>query len=360
MVAFGAGVGAQALRTQPPPQENSGAAAETIPVKTTRRVSGGTDAERLRAASGDAVASVAKSVIRIGPQAERLRRFLSLLEGVDAGNWEELTRIMAEETSENGRFQGQEWDLMMRRIGQIDGQRAAGVFAAKGEEESLRKVLAGWAQADLDGAWKWLENYKDERGRRDIWRGALIGLAEIDPALAMRKLESLPYEVKGGTIAFLVHPLIQAEGIDATTARIKEIYADYQAKDPASISGKEHEYVYAFFHNVCDIKRNAGYTPEKRMEALETLSGFPDLARRSPWLIERTVASAARDFPERTMEVVERMTVVDGQLLDDRGVDQAAKIWQEKDPGAFKQWLEKNRGTPMGDRAMSQLPGAGG
>jgi hypothetical protein len=303
---------------------------------------------------------MAKAVLRIGPQADRLRRFLALLDQVGASDWEQLLKTMADETSSHGRFQQQEWDLALRHVGLIDGARAAAVYAGKNDDESLRKVLAGWAQADPDAAWKFLETYKDEGGRRDVWRGALIGMAELDPNTAMSKLDSLPFEVKGGTISFLIAPMVQAEGIDATAARIKEIYADYQAKDPSTISAKEREYVYAFFHNVCDIKRNAGYTPEKRMEALELLAGFPDLAMRSPWLIPRTVASAAHDDPERTMSIVESMTVVNGELQDPTGVDETAKIWMEKDPAGFSAWIEKNRGKPSAERAATFLENSGG
>jgi hypothetical protein len=323
-----------------------------------QRSSTAIDAERLRSAVGDDVAAIAQPILRVGPQVDRLRRFLAMLDGLTPENWQKLLTTMAEETSKNGRFQQQEWDLTLRQAGRIDGARAAAVHAERGDDNSLRKVLAGWAQTDPEAAWKWLGTYKDEAGRRDVWRGALIGLAELDPNEAMRRLDSLPFEVKGGTISFLVSPMIQAEGIDATAERIKGIYADYKAKDSSSISAKEHEFVYAFFHNVCDIKRNAGYTPEKRMEALELLAGFPDLARRSPWLIPRTVASTPKDDPARTMELVQQMTVEDGELLNPEGVDQTAKVWLEKDPAGFREWIRTNRGNPAADHAAKYLPTA--
>lgn len=282
-----------------------------------------------------------------------------MLDGMTPDNWQKMLNAMADETSQYGRFQQQEWDLALRQAGRIDGARAAQVYAQKGDDETLRKILAGWAQTDPEGAWKWLAQYKDDRGRRDVWRGALIGMAELDPSEAMRRLDSLPFEVKGGTISFLVGPMVQAEGIDATADRIKQIYADYKAKDPSTISDKEREFVYAFFHNVCDIKRNAGYTPEKRMEALELLAGFPDLAMRSPWLIPRTVASAAKDDPQRTMEIVQRMTVSNGQLLESEGVDETAKVWIQKDRAGFEEWLRANRGNPAAERAADQLQQTG-
>jgi hypothetical protein len=318
------------------------------------RSSPANEAGRLRAAGQDDVASAIQPALRVGPQIDRLRRFIALLDGMTPENWQKMLGAMADETSHHGRFQQQEWDLALRQAGRIDGARAAQMYAEKGDDETLRKILAGWAQTDPEGAWKWLGQYKDVQGRRDVWRGALIGLAELDPAEAMRRLDSLPFEVKGGTISFLVGPMVQAEGIDATADRIKQIYADYKAKDPSTISDKEREFVYAFFHNVCDIKRNAGYTPEKRMEALELLAGFPDLARRSPWLIPRTVAAAAKDDPQRTMEIVQQMTLPDGALTSE-GVDETAKAWIQKDRAGFEAWLRANPGDPTADRAAAQL-----
>lgn len=315
------------------------------------------DGDRLRSAEGDAIPATVQPVIRVAPQIDRLRRFLPMLEGLTPDNWEKLLATMSDETSEFGRFQQQEWDLALRQIGRMDGARAAEIYAAKGNDDSLRKILAGWAQTDPEAAWKWVASYKDERGRRDVWRGALIGLAELNPDEAMRRLDSLPFEVKGGTISFLVSPMIQAEGIDATAERIKKIYAEYKAKPADSITPKEEEFVYAFFHNVCDIKRNAGYSPEKRMEALELLASFPDLARQSPWLIPRTVAATAKDDPARTMQVVEQMSMDDRGFVATEGVDVAAKAWVEKDPEGFKEWLKANLGKPIAQVAARHLPG---
>lgn len=313
------------------------------------------DAERLRNARIDEVAAAVRPVLTVGPKIDRLKRFLSMLDGMTPENWQEMLSAMSEETSRHGRFQQEEWDLALRQAGRLDGANAARIYAEKGQDESLRKVLAGWAQTDPEAAWKWLGQYKDEKGRRDVWRGALVGIAELDPTEAMRRLNSLPFEVKGGTISFLVGPMVQAEGIDATADRIKQIYADCKAKDPSTVSDKEKEFVYAFFHNVCDIKRNAGYSPEKRMEALELLAEFPDLAMSSPWLIPRTVTSAANDDPRRTMEIVEKMTVSDGTLLSSEGAIETAKVWIKKDPAGFEEWLRANPENPAAIE-VSKLP----
>lgn len=334
-----------------PPDEETNTRSRSKPTRAEPRGSAFSDAERLRSAGGDEVATAALPVLREGPPIDRLRRFLMMLDGMTADNWESLLKAMSDETSGHGRFQQLEWDLALRQAGRVDGPRAAARYAALNQDDSLRKVLAGWAQTDPDAAWAWIGQYKDERGRRDVWRGALIGIAETDPDEAMKRLDSLPFEVKGGTISFLVGPMIQAEGIDATAERIRDIYQEYSAKDPTTISAKEHEFVYAFFHNVCDIKRNAGYTPEKRMEALELLASFPDLARRSPWLIPRTVASAARDNPQRVMEIVSSLCATNEEVLHPEGVEQAARAWNEKDPAGFRDWIEANRGKPVADRA---------
>ncbi len=60
------------------------------------------------------------------------------------------------------------------------------------------------------------------------------------------------------------------------------------------------------------------------------------------------------------MEVVERMTVSNGQLKSTEGVDEVVKVWQEKDPQGLADWVTKHRGTPIGNRAASQAHPNGG
>jgi hypothetical protein len=58
------------------------------------------------------------------------------------------------------------------------------------------------------------------------------------------------------------------------------------------------------------------------------------------------------------MEIVEKLSFVDGRLLKMEGAGEVAKIWNSKDPAGFAEWLRKNEGKPFADH-LGKLEGLG-
>jgi hypothetical protein len=118
---------------------------------------------------------------------ERFAQLCELLRGVNAGNWREVMDAFTRQTAFEGRELGDEWKLMLQRVGAVAGEEAvidALQSTGANRDHRARNTLEGWIMADAATAVAWVKAQPQEA--QEILNGAVIyGLARLAPTQAL-------------------------------------------------------------------------------------------------------------------------------------------------------------------------------
>ena len=156
------------------------------------------------------------------------RRIMARMFDVDASNWEEVLDQFANITRDTGRTHAQWWGRMLIRVGQVAGEPALNSWLEKGlkeHETQAQAALYGWAMTDPKRAQDWFLNMGevDEGMRLGLLSWVVGGISLKNPELLTGFVALLPEEDQIRTVGHSVWNLMQAGGIERTSAWVDEI-----------------------------------------------------------------------------------------------------------------------------------------
>lgn len=173
-------------RLEPGTRELSAASAEATQSSQKRSVVGKNGKEGTGMRPAEARARVFQ-VLAEPNRVERFARLGELLGAVSAENWREVMDAFHRQTAFEGRELGDEWKLMLQRVGTIAREEAV-LDALQGTGSSrdhrARNTLEGWIMADAAAAVAWVKTQPAET--QEILNGAVVyGLARTSPIAAL-------------------------------------------------------------------------------------------------------------------------------------------------------------------------------
>jgi hypothetical protein len=139
------------------------------------------------ALSADDARALTFDLLREPNRLERLSQLCDVLRRVTPENWRGMLDAFTRQTAFEGREHGDEWKLLLQRIGAVAGADAViDALNTNGANrgDRARNTLEGWIMADRDVAVAWVETRSPEE--RAVLDGAVIhSLAGIAPMQAL-------------------------------------------------------------------------------------------------------------------------------------------------------------------------------
>jgi len=126
---------------------------------------------------------------------ERYRKVAEALAMMDADDAEDAISVFQQHHFDGRRFKREIRDLM-RRLGQIDGERALTDRRFEGpgkpDRSEWRYIMSGWATVEPEKAKAWLEKQEDGDFKNRMMKGLIEGMAQGDVDRAAEYMNSLP------------------------------------------------------------------------------------------------------------------------------------------------------------------------
>lgn len=123
---------------------------------------------------------------------KRMSTLCKLLDSVSRDNWRGMLDAFAQQTISEGRLHGEEWNLVLERIGEVAGEVAVEDALESGKPSELaraKSILIGWSANEPEMALAWFRTHKFERPvheEQEPLMGALLtGLARSAPHLSL-------------------------------------------------------------------------------------------------------------------------------------------------------------------------------
>ena len=258
------------------------------------------------------------------------RQYLTLLQDLtteDAPGMMALFREMAQ----RGHAVGDYDRLFWLRWAEVDGAAASAAMFARDKrfpETALSNLaISTWAKYEPEAASAWLLGQEDIPLREGMTNGLLEGMAEYDPAFAMRFLESakLSTRQRAHGYAQIARQHHLQQGLDAVGQWYEEQAAGGRDVDPI-------------------IEATTGvYARAPFAEALgwaDSLEGSSDHAARTR---NQLHARLAHDRPDGLIAYLGGESGAEALAGVVPLTESAVSRWIQTNPGAMASWLEKNR-----------------
>ncbi|HEY3789131.1 MAG TPA: hypothetical protein VGL71_09760 [Urbifossiella sp.] len=311
-----------------------------------------------------------RSALSDSDELARQGRISALLANMTASNWPSIMHGFATATLQDGRKNDSEWEMAMKRIGQVAGADGMNYYFQEGVKErnmaASGQCLKGFATAHPDEARSWYTQLPDGVEKSQL-RGALVvGLTESAPGKARDFVEALPPQERIGSVGDLVIGTIQSAGYGAANQLLA--HAADLAKDGDAANA---EYASAIFKTYSDRVFQISaqhHSPETACRWLDDNLGKPYV---TPGVVAKAAANYANEDPARALDWLEASVASrgDASLLqagaqglvarwnDEAGIatwlnnhptdqlyDPLAQSYARriagKDPDAARQWIE--------------------
>lgn len=278
---------------------------------------------------------------------DRLLEFGGLLKGLSGENWREVLGVFVEQNKLYGMQHPAEWDLFVKRAGEIVGREAVDHFAETGVLNDAKTSLESWASKDPAGAFAWLEEDANRKMRPQILGAAIRGVAQQRPDMAIDLLETLDVGDRGKYSRHLVPIFVQALGIEETS-----VLLDGVLERSVALGEERSEYVSTLFNQLAWRYLNNARVQGEWSVAVEMITPHA----RMPYLNPAYVGEFVRGFA--TEDPVGALNWVGGLYEGEPdAVPNGVGYWsimdewsKEQGIGAVNDWMSQNVEHPHFDR----------
>ncbi|RYD18687.1 MAG: hypothetical protein EOP88_21705 [Verrucomicrobiaceae bacterium] len=303
----------------------------------------------IRSAAPDQVGKITRQVLTIPDPVESQRLLSECLLNMTHENWRDIVSSFRKTSNETGRDPADQWKLAVYRSGQIAGQDAVEIYiqnGLKGNTQALWHGLHGWSTKDAPSALRWLRKMEAEGHPipNDSYTAIIAGSARVDPAAAMRFLDSVPPDKKKDCATHLVWNVIQNSGTDGL-----DLVLDYASKldtsDPANtrLAGNLFDKVTEKLLWQGDHARDIG----QASVVVERLARYG----QDPTTITRRALEKYRSYPvDSKLSFLQTVSAAPhSSELNLPSLSSAVMrtVKSEEDRNAVQQWIAKNPGSPL-------------
>ncbi|MBC8096644.1 MAG: hypothetical protein H7Y43_12615 [Akkermansiaceae bacterium] len=275
----------------------------------------------------------------------RMRQLCELLAQLTPENWRGAIDGFAVQTKTEGRWQVDEWNLMIERVGEVAGAEALAEALQTGNASDLfraRKLLTGFAAGDAKAAMAWYREQPPER-QQLLLNDLLAGLGRSDAKQAMALILDQPRETWEPNATSIISGAIQTGGFRAADDLFAAIRHSPNAPDPLKSK---------VLYDLIKWQMTTGVEPAKLMDWLD-----PYLAMAGPNAVKETVTLAAKADPVKALAWLDQRAsrMVPPQSSSAYAI--VAGIMQAQAPQQFATWMNANADHPHRD-VMAQTAAA--
>ncbi len=164
----------------------------------------------------------------------RMRRLCELLAQLSPESWRGAVDAFTVQTNTEGRWQIDEWHLMIERVGEVAGVEALGEAIRLGKASDIyraQRVLTGFASADPKGAMEWFKKQPPEL-RPQFFNSLLAGLGRSDGKTAIALILDQPRDTWEPGAARIIEGAMQSGGFRAGEELFEFIKSRSDVPDP--------------------------------------------------------------------------------------------------------------------------------
>ncbi len=269
-----------------------------------------------------------------------MQRLCELLTQLSSENWRGAVDAFAVQTATEGRWQLEEWHLMIERVGEVAGADALGEAIRLGKASDIyraQKILTGFASAEPKAAVEWFHNQAPEL-RPQLLNSLLAGLGRSDASAAIALIFDQPQQIWEPGAAQIVEAATQTGGFRAGEEIFESIRGRADVPDP--LKGKIlYELVQKKITTGSDVPKLLGWLepyveilgPNAMKETL-TYTAKADATKALAWVEVRAGRMQSPQVPLA-------YGIVGGNL-------------QSQNPAEFAGWLAANPDHPQRDQMI--------
>ena len=270
----------------------------------------------------------------------RMRQLCDLLAHITRDNWREVKSAFSIQTREEGRWQPNEWRLMIERVGEVAGAEAlaeAMEAANPSDQNRARDILIGFAAGDPKAAVEWFQA-QPAGTQQQFFNQLLSGLGRSDPSRALALLNDQPHPLWETNVPAIIDGAIQLGGFRA----VEDLYASIRDRADVPSPGKG-----MIFY---EMARRQVTIATDRKDPTRTLDWFDRyLAVTGPGATKEIIACAAKADASKTLVWLEGRA--DRMPSDQLPAAYAtvAKMSQAQGPEQFAAWMNVHPLHPQHD-----------
>jgi len=297
------------------------------------------------ALSADQARALTFELLREPNGLERLSQLCNVLRRVTRENWRGMLDAFTRQTAFEGREHGDEWKLLLQRIGAVaEAEAVIDALNANGpnREHRARNTLEGWVAANPDAALAWVKTRSPED--RAVLDGAVIySLAGIAPVQA---LELALAQKDAGTREWALTELSKMAVQHGGFRQGEELLGAVMHRLDIDEAAKRR-----IFMELTQKRITMARVREQPMDALQWFDGYlsGEGSPAGPTAVGQLVATAAASDPSAALQWLdaraERLTPA--QVLP--AYTAALQSVYQKAPEQFTAWLGANENHPAHD-----------
>ena len=295
------------------------------------------------ALSADDARALTFELLREPNRLERLSQFCDVLRRVTPENWRGMLDAFKRQTAFEGREHGDEWKLLLQRIGAVaEADAVLDALNSNGANrgDRARNTLEGWIMANPDAAVAWVKTRSPEE--RAVLDGAVIhSLAGIAPLQALElALAQRDAGVREWAISELSKVAVQHGGF----RQGEELLGAVMNRPDVDEATKRR-----IFMELAQKRITMARVREEPMAALQWLDGYLS-GEESPagaTAVGQLVATAAASDPSAALQWLDaradRFTHAQAVLA----YNAALQAVYQSAPEQFTSWLSANQNHPV-------------
>lgn len=294
--------------------------------------------------SPEQVRTVTFDLLREPNRVERLSRLCELLRSVTPENWREIMDAFMRQTAFEGREHGEEWKLLMQRIGEVagpDGILDALNSNGANRDHRARNTLEGWTMADPDAALAWLKAQSPEH-QQILNPAILYGLARSAPEQALDfAIAQGDTEIRNNAIPDIVNGAVQQGGF----RKGEDLLASVMNRSDISQAVKDK-----IFYELSRKRITMARLRNEPMGSLQWLDSYiGEKSPAGPAAVGQLVASAASSDPSATMQWLDQRAERLNPVQTIPAYTAALQGVYKQSPQQFTAWLGANPMHPAHD-----------
>ncbi len=268
---------------------------------------------------------------------ERLRQLCEMLTAITPENWREVKNAFGVQTRTEGRWQVNEWNLMLERVGEVAGPAAIQDAFEEGTpsaESRARPLMIGFASAHPKAALDWFDGQPTEIQQR-LFNHLVSGVGRSQPEQALALLKEQPRNLWEANVPSVIDGAIQLGGF----RRAEALYAAVRDRHDIPQFRKA-----SVLHELANRQVTIG---TDRNDPTRTLDWFErHVADSDPKSTEKVVTYAAKTSPSKTFQWLEANSERMPPDQVTAAYSTVARMWQAKAPAEFALWVQSNADHP--------------
>lgn len=279
----------------------------------------------------------------------RMRRLCDMLNTIDASNWRAVLEAYAIQMRTEGRMTGDNWDLVLEKIGEVAGAAALADALNVDTPVDRRKVawlLKGWLADEPRGGIAWF-NAQPPEVQAWLWEDYVTGVSRVNPEQALELVFAQEGDPSYAPLPYIVANALQRSGIrggeklleavrsriDVADAAKSSMFGTITARKVAMLQGQEHVTTDA----LAWFERYVGesFVGPNSSRDIVSLAASTDPKTTLNWLLERTdrltPSQSTATFPA------------------------VARKWHEQAPEEFLAWITAHAEHPQHDAMVQAI-----